>query len=297
MLVDYLEESSEELQSLYNRLHKLDKQYRTFFDRNIREEMARVKKSIRKKRFEINEELYCRLQELEFLRRYFPEFFSVLLEYEYVGHSIKVKLWLLDFKKKDAETCKKKLKELKNQRRELRKAREFLRKWVGKIDAKSLVATWPLLKSHVQKTMDKDEALEAVKKAAKELRKKGWLILLNEPYVVDILQRFLTKLHKASGQEQKLKRKVDTAKGQGSVAEYDSLREYKKIQRRRKRWERFCRHLLFCNTVLLEKLKTGKISLKEKELDSKAKLLAQSVNPRKVGEKIWMQEMKKKLSS
>ena len=94
MLIDYLEEISENLKNLEKQLVQLEKDYRLFGDREIREQMNTVKKDIKKIMANALGQLYLHLQELFLIKKYFPvsasclnfrgcqSFFQVLITFQ-----------------------------------------------------------------------------------------------------------------------------------------------------------------------------------------------------------------------
>ncbi|HLC68235.1 MAG TPA: hypothetical protein VJH24_00210 [Candidatus Bilamarchaeaceae archaeon] len=295
MLVDYLEENSEKLQQLHVRLRELDRQYRAFYDRNLREEISLVKNTIGKKRAEIGDYLFRHLHELRMLKNFFPDFFNVLLEDEDVGPLIRRKEWLLNVRPMKPEEAEKELKKIKSQRKQLREAKTFLKKWVGKTEARSLGATWPVLKPCIQDGMEKEEAIQALREMDTKLRKEGWLICIHEPYLLEVLDRFLGNVQQAQVAEAAAQKKYQQAKGQGSTTEYNALRNLRKAQKTHRHWKRLCTQLLYINPLLLTRLKKGQYRWKNRLREPVLRILLTGIISPRVVEKKWMDEMKKRL--
>lgn len=297
MLIDYLENAAAEMKILGERLHTLDKEYRISYDRQVREEMARIKKEMRKKRSEIKEMIYLNLTEFRLIKKHFPLLLDVLLEDEWIGNALKTKVWLLDFKKLHKAECEKKLKKIKEHRGQLKEAREFIKGWVGKIDARSLTATWPALKGILVGESEKDDVLTAIDEADKKLRIEGWLLLFNEPFILGVLKRFIKRLKKATEEEYEKRTLMMKNEGKGSVAEYDAMKEFQKAKMKRARLERLCSHLLMVNQQFFENIKKGQMQTVwlDRESEDFVKKLFKNKNIPKIDENKWIREMKKRI--
>lgn len=292
MLVDYLEEAAEQLKEKKEAFRNLNRQYKLFYSRDIREEMKLLKAEINKKNHEVNEQLYENLRELLLLKKYFPDLYEVLKDDESIGRLIKKKDWLLDRKEEKKMKAEEKLNEIRDKRVQLRDARKFLKKWPRPtIDAKSLIATWPILKGAIKGELDKEDVIAAIKDKNKELKRAGWLILINESMVELPLSIFLGKIKSLRSEEEEKKAKMKEAEGKGSVKEYESLKEFKEAQKTRIKAERKCRHLLLASQGFLEKIKKNRKWKKPTDLE---KLVSQ-ITIQKINEKEWLRDMRKRL--
>ena len=296
MLVDYLEKTSQELSELTRKLHEVDQDYRKYFDKQLRQEVQTAKKELQKKKSEVYEEIAGRMQEIYLLRKYFPKLLDVLLEDEYVGQIVKKRSWLFDFKGMKKETIGREIAIVKAKRKELGEARDFLKKWVGRIDARSLIATWPSLKGSINSDLDKDEALVIIKEKDNELKRNGWLLMLNEPYILKILSKKVEKLRKATDEVVKLKTEVDKSKRNGTVAEYNAMKAFREAEKKRKRFERICRHIVFSNPEFLMKIKGQKSSWQSTKTNNFMTSFIKKLEFKVVKEEGWLREMRKRVS-
>lgn len=300
MLVDYLEDASAGLRALEQRLMRLDKEYKLFFDRDIKEQMYNVKKEIAKERINSFNYLYRHLQELVLVKKRFPDFFQVLKEDQYLSKVIGRLDWLLDFKKLESGLCQVELQKIKGQRRQLRDMRDFLKTWVGKLDKKSIKVTWPVLQDgaleNAPENMDKDEFLQAIRKKNRELKRKGWLFLLNEPFIAHMLDGLFTKLKQARQKEAEKKMDFEKAKGRGIYSEHDAEKSLRTAKKERVRMERKCEHLLLANYEYFQKLKKQRITWRDKVANVFLKDLVAKIDVPPLDEKKWFMEMEKRLA-
>jgi len=294
MLIDYLQESSEELRRKREEYRSLFREYKRYYSRDIRDELNAKKEEIRKMRTEISEHMYENLQELVLIKRYFPDLYAMLLEDESIGGLIRKKDWLISRKEEKKEQADGRLRALKAGRSQLREAKKFIEKWPRPaIDAKSVIATWPVLKGVIEGEPDKLDALAAMEKKRKELVREGWSVLLNQSMIGDRLNAFVEKIKKFRVEESAKRIEAEKAKGRGSVPEYEAIKEFEKARKERERMERVCGHLLLANPMFLEKmrkeLRTGKKNKTELE-----RMIEKTV-VKKINETTWLKEMKKRL--
>jgi hypothetical protein len=295
MLVDYLEECCEILREKKERYHKLNLQYKKLYSRDIRDEMNILKKEFTKKEQEANEHLYDELLELSLIKTYFPQLYGLFLEDPSIGKLIKRKDWLLMRKEMNEQKAKKELKNIELKREELIDAKAFVHKWPReRIDAKSLVATWPALKNQIKGTLDKEEVIDKIQDIDSQLKREGWIILINESMIEMPLNRFARKLMDLISSEEMKKEHAEKSKGKGSVKEYEALKEYHKVRKKRKKYERLIKHLLIASSGYLSKLKKKTKKSKNENLLTK---IAQSIKIRKINEKKWLAEMRKRLET
>jgi hypothetical protein len=294
MLIDYLEEAAALLSEKKDSYHKLNRQYKKFYSKDLREEMDLLKAEINKKNREVNEKLYDNLHELESIKNYFPDLYNVFLDDPNIGSLIKKKTWLLERKEEKKQKAEVKIIEIKEKRAQLRDAVSFIKKWPREtIDAKSLIATWSALKNEIKGEMDKDDVLIKIKDLDKLLKREGWLVLINESMVDQPLNSFSQKIKELKYDEVEKTRGIEEAKGKGSVKEYAALKEYRTSQKKRKRMERIIRHLLLASSSFLEKLKKRK----KGNIPNDIEAIANSIKIKKINEKVWLKEMRKKLET
>ena len=239
--------------------------------------------------------IYKHMQELFLLKKRFPNFFQMLKEDQSLGKVIEKIEWLLDFKKLDHAACQQELAKLKEQRKQLGDVKDFLRKWVGRIDRKSFIATWPFLKAELKTDLDKDEVLEIIKRKNRELKRKGWLILLNEPFVFYALDRLFSKLKKFKQVEVDKKSEVEKLKGRGIYAQSEAEKKLKEAARKRRKMEKKCEHLLLANYEYFQKLKKQKVTWNDKTANLFLADLVEKIDVKLLDEKRWVAEMNKRL--
>jgi hypothetical protein len=293
MLIDELEERASALKQKKDGLRDLHRQYRQFYSKDIRDEIAVRKAEIAKMRSEASELVWEGLEELLLIKRYFPDLYSMLLDDPGIGDVIRRRDWLVDRKEEDVGPAEKRLKGIKRSRHELREAREFVDKWPGKdLDERSLVATWPALKGTIKGDVHKSDAIAAIDRRQKELVREGWKVLLNASMIAAPLRRFLAKAQGLKSEELAKRVEMNDAKGKGSVKEYEAKKAYENAKAARERMERICRHLLLASPLFLDamkkELKAGKRDKGELER------IVASTSPRRINEQEWLKEMRKK---
>lgn len=300
MLVDYLEEASADLRELDSKLVKLSHQYKQFYYAELREEMNGIKKKIHKKKQEIIDNIYKNSQEFFLIKKHFPQFFQLLKEDEQLAKIFEQVSWLSDFKILDSKQASSIITEIKKQRAIIREIKDFLKKWTGKIDSRSLIATWDILKGELTGELEKDEVLQVLNRKNKELRRKGWLVMLNEPFIFKQLAKIFEKLKKLRNEVIEKKTEVEKSKGKGTLAESAKLKELKKTESKKRKLERMCEHMLLVNHAFLIKIKSQKPSFrtnyKTENINNVVLSIINNLNVKTIDEKKWLAEMKNKLS-
>jgi len=305
VLIDDLERAAEELGKKKQEYQGLSREYRRFYSKDLREEMAALREEITLMSRGIDESLYENLRELLLIKRYFPDLYAMLLDDKAIGKLVRGKDWLLVRKEEKKEDAERALRELKAQRAQLREARKFIAKWPrSAIDAKSITATWPALKGALEGEPEKEDALDAIRKKERDIVRRGWLILLNESMIAAPLGKIAGKIDKLRSEEEAKRAGVEASRGKGSVKEYEALRDYEKAKKERERMERIARHLLLANPGFVEKMKKapkqpsrpvfmpGRAGKANKPGVGK---ILDSIVVRKINETVWLKEMKTKL--
>ncbi len=292
MLVDYLENASVELRKMEGKIQELDKQYRKYLDKQLRQEITGAKKELSRKRTEIYEEIMKSMQEIYLLKKYFPQLLDVFTEDKQIGNLLRKKSWLFDFRNVAATNDE--LEDLRKKRNDLSDAKDFLKKWVGRIDSKSLNATWPILKGKIKDESDRDEVIAAIEEEWKVLNKRGWLLTLREPYIMKPFRRIMKKLNKASEGVVQKNIDLEKSKGKGTLTEYNSSKELKKAQKKKRTLERKCLHLLYANPEFLMKLK-GETRWSQKKIDLFADNFVKRIEFVPINEERWLREMRKRV--
>ncbi len=294
LLIDYLENAADYLRKRAEKLQKLDEQYRHSYDRDLKREMEGVRQEIRKKRAEITTELLVNLEEFRYLKKYFPELLQTFMEDEYIGSVLSRKAWLLDFEQLPPQQAAAKLEQLKIFRAQLKDAKKFLKKWVGKVEARPFTATYPALKGHLKKDMEKDEVLEIIGEADKQLCREGWLLLITDSLIRIPISKFLDKIRKFRYEEMMAEAASNRAKGRGTIAEANTLRKLKKVRRTLEHYENVLKQVLLTNPSYLREIKKKKQWL-SREKGGALEKFAEKVTPHKVKERSWLNDMKKRI--
>jgi hypothetical protein len=295
VLVDYLEDAAEYLRERTEKLRDLDSQYRRMYDRDLKREMGLVRQDIKKKKAQVTRELLVNLDEFRHLKKYYPDLLCAFTEDEYIGPIISKKAWLLDFKEMKTQQIVEEFQELKAKRAELKDARKFLRRWVGKVGAKAFVATYPPLAGYLEGDIEKDEVIEIIKKADKDLRRKGWLLLISDSLIEQPISKFLAKIRTYRNKELEDEVKLRQAKGRGTVAEANAKRTLEGTMRKKHHYENVLKQLLLANPSYLLSLKKKKDWLSRERKNALEKFV-ESVTPIRVKERAWLDEMRKRLS-
>ncbi len=294
LLIEYLEEASEYLREKKERMKKLDEQYRHIYDHDIKKEMAQVRTEMAKKASEVTYELLLNLDEFRALHKYYPELMQAFIEDEYIGKIIAGKAWLLDYKPLPPQQAAAKLSQLKEWRAQLKDAKMFMRRWVGSVDSKAILATYPVLRGYLSGVVDKEEALAAIQKADKVLLKEGWLLLISDSLIQIPIAKFMQKINDLRYQELQAQASLARASGTGTVAETSALRKYQEIAKKKQHYERVLVQVLLANPSYLRSLKKKK-NWTSRERSSNLDKIAQGVTPHSIKERVWLNQMRKKL--
>lgn len=293
LLIDYLESAAAWFREQREALRKLDAQYRKSADRDVKREMISLRGQMRKKSSGVGDELILRLDELRYLKKYFPELLGAFLEDPDVGPLLEKKAWLLDFRPMPPQEASMRLQELKAWRAQLRDARKFLRGWIGTVNARAFAATYPLLRGYVHGEMDKEDVAAAIKKADGVLRREGWLLLITPALVEIPLAKFISAFSQASYEEGAAKAECRRAEGRGTIAEAAALRKLQQAARKRAHYERAVRHILLASPEYLSSLKKRSWLARGKQ--SALQRIARDVTPHAVKERVWLNEMRRRL--
>lgn len=294
MLVDYLEESAEYINEKMQQYQKLGKEYHKVYQKDIREEMNRLRIKIKRRRAKAREEIMERMEEFRCIKKYYPELFVTYLEDDALGPVMKKVGWLAEIKPMKPEEAAAKLNEIRMERAELRDAKIFLKKWVGKVNAKSFGATYPALKEHLKGDMDKDRVLEKIEKLQKKLRTEGWRIIASsQPLVRAMLEKLVARLQLERLELGQREAEYQDEKEKGSVREYGALLKLKQAKKKVRKTEKHIRHLLLSNPELLRILK--KSNIKMYKAGGGLVEFASKIKAHRVDEKTWLGRMGKRI--
>ncbi len=294
LFLDYLEESDHWLREQKKKLHKLDEEFRRIADSDIRKEIRMVRNDISQKEGEIVTELLFNLEEFRAIRKYFPELMATLLEDDCIGKVISRKVWLLDVKQLPPKLAAARLEQIRQWRLQVAEARIYIRRWVGKIDTRFVTSNYSFLAPYLSGRMEKDEIEDALKQADKALIHEGWIVLVTDSLIHLPLQKFTAKLNDAIYEEKTLLGELKKAKGTGTIAETKAQRKYELGKKKVRHWERIITQILLANPGYLGTIKVKKNWLSRAGSNTLEKL-AQKITPRRIRERIWLDEMKKKL--
>ena len=296
LLVDYLEDSAGFLEKRGSRLREFNRQYNEIYDKQIREEMDIVRSEIKKKKSEVIENLYENVDELRHLKKYFPELLEVFLEDENIGPILKNKKFLFeDRKQMDEKKAGEKLNEIKMKRVELTDAKKFMNKWPGAISAKKLGATYPILKGEFEGDVDAAEVIEKIDEMKKKLRKEGWMVFINSSLIAIPIQKFMVDLKALEAEEYRKKKKCEDAEGRGTNTEYIAQKNLEIVRKKKEHIKKMIKHLLLSNPEFLQELEKNKDWLKKHDMKPLERF-AEDITYKRVKEKVWLSEMKKRIS-
>jgi len=294
LLVDYLEAAAAYLRERREKLRKTEAQYHRIYDPDLKREAAEIRREIKRKENETTMELLLNLEEFRALDKYFPDLLAAFMEDEDIGKVLSRKSWLLDFKNVPPEQAAAKLAQLRGWRAELKDARQFLKRWIGKVQARSFTATYPTLRGHLTSDMDKDEALEVIKKVDKTLLREGWLVLITDSLIMIPLTKFTALIGQLAMEELKASTELRRSMGRGTVAETVATRKLREVRSKKEHYERMVCQILLSNPAFLKSLKKKKNWL-DKSKTSGLERFAQSVTPHSLKERAWLNDMRKKI--
>lgn len=292
LLIDYLEATAAWLRKKKERLRKLDEQYHHAADRDLKQEMAVTRQEIRKKSADVSDELLYSLEELRYLRKYFPDLLSAFMEDADIGPILRKKEWLLDFTPVPPQEASMRLEQLRQWRAQLRDAKKSLR-GAGCIDTRSIIASYPLLQGHVKGQMEREDVVAAITELDRRLLRQGWLLLLTDTLIEVPLAKFMLKLNQLRYDETAAKGAARRVEGKGTIAEANALKKFQKLTRQREHSERMIRQLLLANPGYLRSLKRKDWLSRGKQ--STLQRIAENVTPHTVKEMAWLNEMRKRL--
>ena len=233
LLIEYLEKETTELYNLKKKLDSVKKQYKKFYQKDIKDELKILSNEFSKRKFYLRMHLFEHFDELKSIKKYYPELYSEFLNDSVVGDILKKMDWILDVKPLSFPIARARLSNVKLLREQLRDAKSFLiKKWYGDVNTVSFGATYPVLKeefSSIKKSkMDKEEVLTLIDEIDKKLKKEGWKIILSSPELSNyILSFFLNRLRLLYPSLINAKKRYEQSKGKGSTIEYSSLKYLK----------------------------------------------------------------------
>ncbi|MFH1785264.1 MAG: hypothetical protein ABH842_02460 [Candidatus Micrarchaeota archaeon] len=295
LLVEYLEEASEYIKDRMIQIQKLERKFHDVYDRDLKRETMILRREVSKKRGEVIDQLLLNLDEFRALHKYHPELLSVIMEDKYVGPIVSKKAWLLDFNQVPPQEASVKLEQLVEWRMQIKAARESLRGWVGKVNARAMDANFPVLRGFINKDMMKADALDAIKEAEKVVLREGWLLLISDSLIQIPIAKFMTKINHYTYEQNTAKSYLYRVLGKGTVVETAAQRRLEEVTRKKERYERILRQILLTNPSYLRKIKQKKAWL-SKEKPTGLEKFVQTITPHTLRERAWLNEMKRKFS-
>ena len=296
LLIEYFSEAEEYVREKKEKLKELELQFRRVSDSDIKREINIISREIDKKLSEIKDTILLNLDEFRYLQKYYPNLFSVFVEDQYIGPTISSKLWLLEVRRLSPEEASIQLQQIKQWRDSLRDAKKMLKGWYGKVEYRSFVATYPILRGIINSDMEKEDVLEAISGLDKMFKKQGWALLISDSLIKIPLSRYVDLLKQAAYEERLALDKTKKTAVRGTVAEAISKKEYDKAFKKRLHYELMIRQILLSNPEYLRSIKKNKswLSSNKKTVLSAT---ASTITPKTVREKAWFDEMKKKVGS
>ncbi|MFH0737797.1 MAG: hypothetical protein V1827_04415 [Candidatus Micrarchaeota archaeon] len=294
LLIEFLEEASAYLKEKKERLKELNRLHLKVYDRDIKKEMSQARSDIAKKTSEVYNMILMNLEEYRALDKYYPELLHAFMEDEYIGKILTKKSWLLEFQSMPPRAAAAKLQELRGSRAQLRDAKRFLRGWVGSVDSRALGATYPALRGYSTGLLDKQDAIALVEKVDKILLREGWLVLLSDSLINIPIAKYMGKANALYFEELQAQAQLNRVRGKGTVAETSALRKLQAISKERAHYERLVMQILLSNPGYLRSLKKKKGWL-SREKKGNLDRIAQSLTPHTIKERVWLDEMRKKI--
>ncbi|MBN2477830.1 hypothetical protein JXB01_00905 [Candidatus Micrarchaeota archaeon] len=293
LLAEKLDEISERIRELKKQLEKTNKNYKKTMDRDYLDEANKIKKKINIKRKKAEEEIFENIEEFRLIKKHFPDFCGELSEDEYTGKIVKKLCWLAEFRELTSDEAIEKFNEIKIKRGEIKDLKDFLGKWSGEIDSKSLTATWEFLKGKINGKMEREEVLDIADRIDSQYKKEGWLVVCNPPYAKRYLKKFLEKCRISKEELDGAERNYKKSIGRGTVAESEAKKEYLRAKRRMLARKRNAEKFLRINPSLLASLK--KTSVLFREFTPYESKIIQNIPFRKINEQKWLEQMKELL--
>ena len=130
-----------------------------------------------------------------------------------------------------------------------------------------------------------------------ELRRKGWLLVLNDYFLPVFLNKFVTRLKSLKQEEVFAKAEFEKAKGKGIYAQGDAEKKLKAATKERRKMEKKCEHLLLVNYEYFLSLKKQRRTWLDKTSDLFVRAIVDRLNVNFVNENNWVTEMNKKLGN
>ncbi len=254
LLIQELEEFSLSITEIKKEQIRLTKLYKASFDRDIRKDINIEKTKLKKAQFKLKKILYAGLEELKLIKLHFPGFYKELQTDEFISEPLQGLEWIFDFKLLSPKEAENKIMFIKEKKLQLRLAEKELKKFAS-VDKEEL-NKFPVLVEILKKNLTKDELLKWIRLKNKELKRKGWLVLLNEPYIENYVHNYLNYFKKVLIEEANAVKFYNESTKKGSIAETKALDKLNLVKKLRRKTSRNCKHMLYSNPYYLKKLKS-----------------------------------------
>ncbi|MBI5223250.1 hypothetical protein HY990_02415 [Candidatus Micrarchaeota archaeon] len=295
LLIEYLDDASIKIAKMQDEIHSIKQQFLKISDSDLRRDLSRKKVELKKFSATIKEYLLVHLDELRYLRKYYPDLLISFQSDPNIGPILETRLWLLDFKELPASEASFLLGQLRRQRQGIKEVRLVLRGSHGKIDLTSILKQYPFLRGRLRENMVREDAFVALDQFDRILLREGWLLLLTKTLIKIPLSKYLDKLSHYGYRLILATKESHKASGRGTVMETAALKRIEKLKQKIMHYEKFTHQILLANPSFLMSIKT-----KDKWLSHERKTildkLARTITPVLVRERIWLNQMQKKLS-
>lgn len=291
LMTEELDEYAHKIKETKEEILRLSRVYKQFFDRDIRRELDEQKLKLKKLKKDSRNLLYKDIDELRLLKKHFPEFLKELEKDPFISSSMDAVKWLLDFKELPREKAEKELESLRKKRKQLRDAKKIITSF-SRVETKKLEKL-ELFKDVLKKDLSKEDLLEWMDDQDKFFKRKGWLVLLNYPFIEVYIKNYLVNYKNALDDEKFYHQSYVQGSEQGSLSESETAKDLKIARKMRKGLERKCKHMLYANTKYLKKLKSSKrfgTNFSNFEHD-----FFDSIEMKHIDEEKWVKQMKELL--
>lgn len=296
LFIDKVDDILGQIKQNEQQLQILNEKYNKLLDKDLRVEINSLRQEIAKGKLHIRKIVFYNIEEISLIKKYFPDFFKMICDYETLGKIVSAREWLLELPKYEKKNGEKILKEIRQKRIEAKQAKQTLLKWVGEIDTKAIGATWPFLKNKIQKTDDVEDIIEKVLEEEKELRRKGWAVLLSEGFILETFKKNLIRLEKLKATMFEAKQECEKSSGKGTIAEYNAKKDYEGAEKQYKKIETFCSEILLSNPLFLIKIKSDPVIYSKDAMKHQIANFISKLKIQKIDIKNWKVQMKAKIA-
>ncbi|MFA5050119.1 MAG: hypothetical protein WC501_03870 [Candidatus Micrarchaeia archaeon] len=251
--LEKLQERSEKIKKMDNELLELKRKYRKILDGSIRQDIFELERKTKKEKSNLVMFLYENIPELKLIKKHYPKFFTELETDIGIGRSLCKMKWILEFEPN------------KNAKEELEKI--------------------------IKIQQDAGNAgKNKIEKRDPKLRKKKFLLILNEPIIDRYLKRYMKKYFAHLDAEKKLEEKYESKKMHIGSVELNKIQEEIISEKKNiKRYEKLMKKILYSNPEHLKKLKSTKIT--GSFYSAREHQFLDSVQNKNIDEIKWVEQM------